>query len=456
MDMLMKKKVILYKGQISTIECENIEEALEKLIFLDSIVYTQESLLNDREMDGQDATCFNLVNEFRDNLKSKAIVTLQLHDILGFIQSQDSHEAVIKNLIFDDEKMLGFSQRYLWDLSICFKPNPDIIMDLLKRFQKNNNIPEKVKETMILSIASIAYRLSQLNGYKVKVLKDVEEAIINNLDYAKGEEKYQFFRALKILKSPNTIPKLLDVIEKGTPKEGVLSWKIIKSLPKEYWGENVLKAAKKTFFQLNKRHDSSSRTIAAELMLETNITEQNLKDMFHYLGSNDTSFEIKQYVYQNIRMKADECQLFRRMVLNIISSDPFLNNYSTLAPRGMSTALSRNFLSSDSSNGSLVSLQELKSGIVKRGSVNIVMKKNDAIKEIFSLGLFSGGLSSFMSSNGNENDLEDEESANAGMELSVLGTQLRPFLFFSGQGEIMGHVWSGTASEKTPAYQVSK
>jgi len=48
----------------------------------------------------------------------------------------------------------------------------------------------------------------------------------------------------------------------------------------------------------------------------------------------------------------------------------------------------------------------------------------------------------------------EEEAATAGMELSVMGTRIRPFVFFSGQGELMGHVWSGTASEKTPAFQV--
>lgn len=58
-----------------------------------------------------------------------------------------------------------------------------------------------------------------------------------------------------------------------------------------------------------------------------------------------------------------------------------------------------------------------------------------------------------MSSNGE--DEETEESATAGMELSIIGTQIRPFVFFDGQGELMGHVWSGTASEMTPAFQVS-
>lgn len=38
------------------------------------------------------------------------------------------------------------------------------------------------------------------------------------------------------------------------------------------------------------------------------------------------------------------------------------------------------------------------------------------------------------------------------MEITVQGAYLRPLQFFNGQGELMGHVWSGTASEPTPAY----
>lgn len=38
------------------------------------------------------------------------------------------------------------------------------------------------------------------------------------------------------------------------------------------------------------------------------------------------------------------------------------------------------------------------------------------------------------------------------MEITVQGSYFRPLEFFHGQGELMGHVWSGTASEPTPAY----
>lgn len=64
------------------------------------------------------------------------------------------------------------------------------------------------------------------------------------------------------------------------------------------------------------------------------------------------------------------------------------------------------------------------------------------------MGLFTNGLSSFV---GGTDD--DDASPTAGMELTLQGTAMRPLIFFSSQGELMGHVWSGTASEPTAAYQ---
>ena len=64
--------------------------------------------------------------------------------------------------------------------------------------------------------------------------------------------------------------------------------------------------------------------------------------------------------------------------------------------------------------------------------------------------MFASGLSSFVG----ESSLDDEGDPTAGMELTLFGASLRPYLFFSSLSELMGHAWSGTASEPTPALQV--
>jgi microsomal triglyceride transfer protein large subunit len=68
------------------------------------------------------------------------------------------------------------------------------------------------------------------------------------------------------------------------------------------------------------------------------------------------------------------------------------------------------------------------------------------------VGLYASGLSSFVDSN--EEEVEQEDVATtAGMEIGVQEVLLRPLEFFNGKSELFGHVWSGTASDSTPAYQ---
>ena len=72
------------------------------------------------------------------------------------------------------------------------------------------------------------------------------------------------------------------------------------------------------------------------------------------------------------------------------------------------------------------------------------------------LDLFTSGLSSFLwSDDSNEDEEMDEpEELISGIEVALYGVQIRPFFFFHGHAELMGHIWAGTASEKTPIIQV--
>jgi microsomal triglyceride transfer protein large subunit len=460
--------------------------SLEAVVELISTGYTQESLQTEKEDVGNDdgKTFPNFVNEIRENIAAKHLGSLvsakaflrlidvarraskeeiskvlgskknqkilsQIYDVLGYVQTPEAHAAVMKKLHFDREDHLDLSERYLWALSMSANPNPDILKDLLDRYRKNDNFPEKVKETLILTVASMAHATTIAHPHERKIVRNVEEIIINSLNYAKGEDRYMFLRALKNLKSATTIPVLLKTIANGSSKEGVLAFKALKAMGVSLWDSTVLKAAKRTFLQHDRKHDSSSRTLAVDMLLESQPSDEVIWDLLHYLKLNDSSFEVKQYVMQRLQMLADEDQTFSDKLSGMIRHDPSLNNYAVLAPKGLSTALKRNFLKSPSTNGSLLTIQEIFGGIVKRGIVNVMMDRSGLTKEMFSLGIFAGGLSGLV---GGEAE-GDEETATAGMELTILDTQIRPFVFFNGQSELMGHVWSGTASERTTAFQ---
>ncbi|EFA08014.1 microsomal triacylglycerol transfer protein [Tribolium castaneum] len=452
---------------------------LESVVDSVSQGYTEDTLQLQKEENDDDGKTFpNLVNELRDNisnlgnlLSAKSFLRLldaarkatkdeivkvlgskknqkilpQIYDILGYVQTPEAHASVLKKLHFDKEEHQDLSERYLWSLSLSSHPNPDILKDLLERHRKNDNYPDKVKETLVLTIAQMAF----LTQGERKIVRSVEEIIVNNLNYAKGEDRFKFLRALKNLKSVTTVPLLVKIIEEGTFKEGVLAFKAIKALGPSRWTPDIFRIARKTFLQLDRKYDTSARTLAADILLEAQPGDSLLKDFLHYLKTNDSSVEVKQYVMQRLQMLADEDRNFNQRLSHLIRSDPKLNNYEVLAPYGLSTALKRTFLRSPSSNGSLLTIQEIFGGIVKRGIVNVMMDKDSQSREMFSLGIFAGGLSGLV---GGEVE-GDEETATAGMDLTILDTQIRPFVFFNGQSELMGHVWSGTASERTTAFQ---
>lgn len=309
----------------------------------------------------------------------------------------------MKKLKFDDSTQHDLCERYLWALSISSQPSPEILSDLLHKYQKGTSIPDKLRETLLLTIASMANHLAKLPHYNHKVSRfflpqlwinnlnalqvynNVEEALLHGLEHVQKEDRFAYLRALKNLRSVNTLAALINVIRKGTEKEGALAWKAIRAFEPSQWTPVILRTARKTFFQLDKRHDSSSRTLAADILLLSNPSKDTLKDFVYFLLSKDKAFEVKQYVVQLLRMLAEEDANLSNTISYILKSDPQLHNYHISAQRGLSTALSRDFLRSPSSNGSLLTIQEMFGGIVKRGIVNVMMEKGGVSKEIFSV-----------------------------------------------------------------------
>lgn len=178
---------------------------------------------------------------------------------------------------------------------------------------------------------------------------------------------------------------LLQIIKKGTTKEGVLAWKAIRELEPTVWDKNVIDAALRTFYQLDRRCDSTSRTLALEVILLSKPNDETLKNIIYHLVSSDSAYEIKQYLLQMLKMLGEKDSRLEQQVNSIIKNDPKLNNYHVLGQKGLSTALSRNFLKGFSCNGSLETIQEMNSGIVKSGTVNVVIEKGEITKDIFNV-----------------------------------------------------------------------
>uniref|UniRef100_A0A182PK61 Vitellogenin domain-containing protein n=1 Tax=Anopheles epiroticus TaxID=199890 RepID=A0A182PK61_9DIPT len=389
--------------------------------------------------------------------KSSNEIKGQIVDLLGAVQTVASHEAAKSEFIRSaNPENMYLAERYLQALAIGTRPIVEIVNDLLEMAQtEHRNV--KFYDSLIQCLAAVTRRYAQLEGnsYETEAVKKVVNFLEEKIDECSKEDcKLKFIRGLQNLKCPRTVDRLLKLAQQSTKAVSVAAMKALRSFSAYLWNDEFRAAFEDIFFQVSKRYDSSARTLALDILLDLKPDYDELSHLMQFLKSSDKAYEVKQYLLQKLRMVAGQCSEFNAMLKNIIARDPQLNNYHVLAPRGLSTALSRTFSTVPSFNASLTSLQEMSGGVLKRGIVDLTLDVDDERTSLFTLGLYAGGMSSFVSSNDEEaGDGAEEEETTAGMELTVQGMVMRPLEFFNGKGELMGHVWSGTASEPTPAYQ---
>uniref|UniRef100_A0A182N8S3 Vitellogenin domain-containing protein n=1 Tax=Anopheles dirus TaxID=7168 RepID=A0A182N8S3_9DIPT len=392
-------------------------------------------------------------------LKAKSSHELkgQLVDLLGAIQTVASHEAAKLELFNDSEdEHMFLAERYLQALAIGTRPRKEIVEDLLQMAQKEHK-SVKFSDSLIQSLASVARRYAHLDGNSYET--DVVEKVVNFLNEklsgcSRVDCKLRYIRGLQNLKCPRTADTLVSLALESSKAVSVAAMKALRSFSVYLWNDEFRAKFEDIFFQVSKRYDSSARTLALDILLDMKPDYDELSHLSQFLKSADKAYEVKQYLLQKLRMFAEQCPDFGAMLRKVVENDPALNNYHVLGPKGLSTALSRPFSTVPSFNASLTSLQEMNGGVLKRGIVDLTLDVDNEKTSLFTLGLYAGGMSSFVSSNDKDSDEpEVEEDTTAGMELSVQGMVMRPLEFFNGKGELMGHVWSGTASESTPAYQ---
>ncbi|XP_063244373.1 microsomal triacylglycerol transfer protein isoform X2 [Bacillus rossius redtenbacheri] len=395
-------------------------------------------------------------------------IVQQLSDLVGATQTAAAHQAAMSTLQLGSDDSLDRSERYLWSLSLGSHPHQDVIRDVLTACRKHSEALEaaddgpgsKLAETLLLTVAAMANRFARLPGNEDhKLVGDVKSFLEAGLADCKGQAcRQRHLRALRNLRHEATIPTLLRHALDGAQKTSVAAMKAVRSFPPASWSDHVKKAAEQIFFQVGRKYDSSSRTLSLDVLLESEPRKELLRDLLRWLTQHrEPAYEVKQYLLQRLRQLGERGGGLADALRELERDEgALLRNYHALAQRGLSTAFTRPFLRHPSANGSLLTVQEVSGGLLKRGVVDIVLERHGTAQEMFSLGLFAGGMGSFISSDDDEpaGDDEPEEPANAGMEVVALGVQVRPFVFFSGQGDLMGHVWSGTASEKTPAFQM--
>ena len=128
----------------------------------------------------------------------------------------------------------------------------------------------------------------------VQIIGEVRTSLVDGLLGCKNEEcKQKYLRSLKNLALKDTVPVLLQHAVFGKKKTSVTALKALRSLPPDSWDEDVQRAATQIYYQLGRRFDSSSRTLAADILLESRPGDRVVRDLLLSLASRaDPAYEV--------------------------------------------------------------------------------------------------------------------------------------------------------------------
>ncbi|XP_071534399.1 microsomal triglyceride transfer protein large subunit isoform X1 [Panulirus ornatus] len=380
--------------------------------------------------------------------KKNSKILPQLLDIAAAAQTVPAHKAAMSVLKFNGP--IDHPERYLLSLSLATHPAEIVIQNVLKHVKKDykNN---KLYETLVLTVASLTHTFSRMpEKSKQPIVSEVRNFLVEKLRNCSIEScQLMYIRALKNLRMADTVDVLLEFAEGNSRKPAIYAIRALQTMPDSYITKEVCKRIERIFLELHHQHDSSVRAMAADILLRQKPSAESFESFFQIMSSQDTK-ELNTLLLGRIIDLADSDKHLQQMLRKIVK-DPRYNNYHILGQGGLSSAFSRPLSQDKSANSSFSNMLEIQGGLLKRSTVDVFVESQDAQMRLLSFGIFSGGLSMF----GGDGAVDDGEEANAGIEITLMDTQLRPFVFFTGQGELMGHVWSGTGSERTTALQGS-
>lgn len=294
---------------------------------------------------------------------------------MGAANTKNAHEAVKMAIDFTEETEVDYVERYLQALAVGVRPNPMIISDLLKVVD-DKSLSDKVKTTIIHTIGSMARRFARSpnQNYSSEIVMKVQTFFNDSIGGCDDANCYiQYLNGMHNLQSMELIDTLFDYVNHTDRSISVAAMKALRQFPISIWNEKYIQQFEDIFYQTKKRFDSSVRTLALDIVLNSHLSETQLKKFLSYLKENDRAFEVKKYLLEMIQMLATEDADLNERVQRIIKSDSTLNNYHIIGQKGLTTVLSRKYSVRSPFNATLTSIQEIFGGILKRGAVDLTI-----------------------------------------------------------------------------------
>lgn len=374
----------------------------------------------------------------------------QLIDILAASQIESAVKIAKETIDFSDDGN-DLTERFLLGLSTASHPSYTLVNDLLN-FVKTKFTNEKLKTAALMTLGALTnsyYKKNNNNGSKL--IQEIQNYLIKELEECNTDENCAliYLHALKNAALPDTIPILFKYIKRNgkASSTAMMAIKAAAAAIDYVLSDQDKILLKKIYHQLWKYHDSTARIISAELLIKGNLEKNELEELILSLSNQDNP-ELSTFIHAKLEEIMENNHTLRNS-LNEILKNSTVNNYYNIAQKGSSAVFKRLITVGDTANFTFgVNMEMITGGMLKRSAFDLTLNTYEEELKLLSIGLFTGGF-------GTSDDTTDipAEEETAGMELNIFGVNLRPLTFFTGRGELMSHVWSGTASEQTPILQ---
>ncbi|NXG13196.1 MTP protein, partial [Grallaria varia] len=364
----------------------------------------------------------------------------QVVDAVTSAQTPESLEAILEFLDFKDASTSILQERFLYACGFSSHPSEMLLKSLTDKF-KGDIANEEIRETLVIVMGALIRKLCDKGGCKLPFVVEAKRLILNRLEKAKKDDNVRMYLlALKNALLPEAIPLLLKYTESEEGPISNLAATALQRYDPSFLTKEVKETMNRIYHQNRKVHEKTVRTTAAAIILNSNPSYMEVKNILLSIG--ELPMEMNKYMLSMIR-DILHFEMPSSKTVRKVLKDMRTHNYDRFSKMGSSSAYS-GYITRGPDVSSTYSLDILYSGsgILRRSNMNIHIFDRSAELHASQVVIEAQGLESIIAATPDEG--EENLDSFAGMSAILFDVQLRPVTFFQGYGDLMSKMLSAT------------
>ncbi|XP_074907581.1 microsomal triglyceride transfer protein large subunit [Buteo buteo] len=364
----------------------------------------------------------------------------QVVDAVTSAQTSASLEAILEFLDFKDASTSTLQERFLYACGFASHPSEMFLKSLTAKF-KGDIANEEIRETLVIVMGALIRKLCEKEGCKLPAVVEAKRLILSRLEKAKKDDNVRMYLlALKNALLPEAIPLLLKYAESEEGPISNLAATALQRYDPSFLTKEVKETMNRIYHQNRKVHEKTVRTTAAAIILNSNPSYMEVKNILLSIG--ELPLEMNKYMLSMIQ-DILHFEMPSSKTVRQVLKDMRAHNYDRFSKMGSSSAYS-GYITRGPDVSSTYSLDILYSGsgILRRSNMNIHIFNRNAELHASQVVIEAQGLESIIAATPDEG--EENLDSFAGMSAILFDVQLRPVTFFQGYGDLMSKMLSAT------------